>query len=60
MINKKHIKHLLSKIYSTINCEVFSMKKQNIINLVKYYADRNDSAFKGEVATIASVFEKNG
>ncbi len=36
------------------------MKKQNIINLVKFYAEKNDYAFRSEVAKIASEFEKNG
>lgn len=36
------------------------MKKQNILNLVKYYAEKNDSAFRSEVAEIARDFENNG
>lgn len=36
------------------------MKKQNIINLVKYYVEKNDSAFRNEVMEIANDFEKNG
>lgn len=36
------------------------MKKQNIINLVKYYVEKNDSAFRSEVVEIANDFEKNG
>lgn len=36
------------------------MKKQNIINLVKYYVEKNDSAFRSEVMEIANDFEKNG
>ena len=36
------------------------MKKQNVINLVKYYVEKNDSAFRSEVMEIANDFEKNG
>lgn len=36
------------------------MKKQNIINLVKFFAEKNDSAFRNEVADIARDFENNG
>ncbi len=36
------------------------MKKQNVINLVKYYVEENDSAFRNEVLEIANDFEKNG
>ena len=36
-----------------------NMKKQNIINLVKYYVEKNDSAFRNEVAEIAKDFESN-
>lgn len=35
------------------------MRKQNIINLVKYYVERNDPAFRNEVMEIANDFEKN-
>ena len=37
-----------------------SMRKQNIINLVKYYAEKNDSAFRNEVSEIASDFTAAG
>ena len=36
------------------------MKKQNIINLIKYYSEKNDSAFRNEVKEIAEDFDKNG
>lgn len=36
------------------------MKKQSIINLVKYYVEKNDEAFRTEVADIAREFERNG
>lgn len=36
------------------------MKKQSIINLVKYYVEKNDEAFRTEVVEIARDFEKNG
>lgn len=36
------------------------MKKQNIINLVKYYIEKNDEAFRSEVVEIARDFESMG
>lgn len=36
------------------------MKKQSIINLVKYYVEKNDEAFRTEVVDIARDFEKIG
>lgn len=36
------------------------MKKQSIINLVKFYVEKNDEAFRTEVVDIARDFEKNG
>ena len=36
------------------------MKKQNIINLVKYHAEQNNAAFVSEVAEIAREFDANG
>ena len=36
------------------------MKKQSIINLVKYYVEKNDEAFRTEVVDIARDFENNG
>ena len=36
------------------------MKKQSILNLVKFYVEKNDSAFRNEVAEIAQDFESNG
>ncbi len=36
------------------------MKKQSIINLVKYYVEKNDDAFRSEVAEIAKDFELSG
>ena len=36
------------------------MKKQNIINLVKYFSEKNDDAFNEEVISIAKDFESNG
>ncbi len=36
------------------------MKKQKIVNLVKYHVDNNEMAFRTEVASIASEFDKNG
>ena len=36
------------------------MKKQNIINLVRYHSEKNEAAFASEVAEIAREFEING
>ena len=36
------------------------MKKQNIINLVKYHVERNEDAFVSEVAMIARDFDAKG
>ena len=40
--------------------EVRCMKKQNLINLVKYHVEKKDDAFRNEVATIARSFDKKG
>ena len=36
------------------------MKKQNLVNLVKYHVEKNDEAFISEVAEIAKEFDYNG
>lgn len=36
------------------------MKKQNVINLVKYHVEQNNAAFVSEVAKIAREFDANG
>lgn len=36
------------------------MKKANIINLIKYYAESNDSGFRNEAYKIANEFDKSG
>lgn len=36
------------------------MKKANIINLIKYYAEKNDSGFRNEAYQIANEFDKTG
>lgn len=36
------------------------MKKQNIINLVKYHTEQNNAAFVAEVSEIAREFDANG
>lgn len=36
------------------------MKKQNIINLVKYHTEQNNAAFVSEVSEIAREFDANG
>ena len=32
------------------------MKKKNVINLIKYYTERNDAAFRDEAYEIAVAF----
>ena len=39
---------------------VISMKKQNLINLVRYHVEKNNDAFASEVAEIAREFDANG
>lgn len=36
------------------------MKKKNILNLIKYYTENNDQAFRDEAYEIASDFNRNG
>lgn len=36
------------------------MKKQNLINLVKYHVEKNEDAFRNEVAVIARSFDEKG
>ena len=36
------------------------MKKINVINLIKYYAEKNDAGFRGESYDIARDFDKSG
>ena len=36
------------------------MKKQNVVNLIKYHAENNNEAFISEVAEIARDFDANG
>jgi SpoVK/Ycf46/Vps4 family AAA+-type ATPase len=35
------------------------MKKKNVLNLIKYHAEKNDLAFRNEAYEIASYFDKN-
>lgn len=44
----------------TIRLKGNDMKKQNLINLVKYYVEKNDTAFRNEVAEIARDFNSSG
>lgn len=39
---------------------VASMKKKNVINLIKYYSEKNDIQFKNEAFEIARFFDSNG
>lgn len=36
------------------------MKKKNVINLIKYHTEQNDSGFRNEAYEIAREFERNG
>lgn len=36
------------------------MKKANVINLIKYYAENNDSGFRNEAYQIANEFDRSG
>lgn len=36
------------------------MKKMNVINLIKYYTENNDSAFRNEAYSIAAYFDQTG
>lgn len=35
------------------------MKKKNVLNLIRYYVEKNDTAFRSEAYEIAESFEKN-
>lgn len=35
-------------------------KNANVINLIKYYAENNDYAFRSEACQIANEFDKTG
>ena len=34
------------------------MKKKNVLNLIKYYAEKNDAAFRNEAYEIARYFDQ--
>ena len=36
------------------------MKKKNILNLIKYYSENNDSGFRSEAYEIARDFDNSG
>ena len=47
--------------YNNIELEVWlDMKKQNLINLVKYHVEKNEDAFRSEVIEIAKEFDVSG
>ncbi len=35
------------------------MKKKNILNLIKYHTERNETAFRNEAYEIAKYFDKS-
>ena len=47
-------------IYNIIELEVVVMKKKNILNLIKYYSDKNDVGFRNEAYEIAKDFDASG
>ena len=36
------------------------MKKKNVLNLIKYYSEKNDEAFRNEAYEIAREFDDTG
>lgn len=41
-------------------CEVIPVKKQNLVNLIRYHVEKKDEAFVAEVAEIAKDFDASG
>jgi hypothetical protein len=41
-----------------MNIEVRIMKKKNVLNLIKYYTENNDAAFRNEAYEIAKYFDE--
>lgn len=68
MIRKTKNKYLsqnrltLSRIYDIINIarRWLLMKKQNILNLIKYHVEKNENAFRNEAINIARYFDSIG
>ena len=46
--------------YNIIVKEVAAVKKKNILNLIKYYSEKNDAGFRNEAYEIARDFDENG
>jgi hypothetical protein len=44
---------------SSVRAGINTMKKKNVINLIKYYTERNDGAFRDEAYEIAVDFNRN-
>lgn len=40
--------------------EVLAMKKQNVLNLIKYHVERNENSFRNEAINIARYFDSIG
>ena len=36
------------------------MKKQNVLNLIKYHVEKNENAFRNEAVSIAKYFDAIG
>ena len=46
------------RLYRTKILKVNAMKKKNVLNLIKYYAEKNDAAFRNEAYEIARYFDE--
>ena len=47
-------------IWNLIREEAMTMKKKNIVSLIKYYAEKNDTGFRNEAYEIAKDFDLSG
>lgn len=39
---------------------LYNMKKQNVLNLIKYHVERNENGFRNEAINIARYFDSIG
>ena len=49
----------MSQIRYNIFLKEIEMKKKNILNLIKYHAEKNEDAFRNEAYEIAKYFDKS-
>lgn len=54
------MKYLSQSCIILLKGERDAMKKKNILNLIKYYSENNDSGFKSEAYEIAKYFDSIG